>query len=205
MFQINLTDERAEILREMLVSHLSDLRMEIAYAQQKEFREFLKSRGNLLENFLKDLEKELTAKGRKIISIDRLRHVDIFQELTDWELQIVSQFVQEENLAEGSILTEEGEEADRLFILEQGAVALRARGGEQYNITTPWKIVGWSFLVPPRRYTATATTIAPSKLLMIKSPDFHYLIHKEPKMGIKVMANLAQVVASRLPQLKSRS
>jgi len=32
----------------------------------------------------------------------------------------------------------------------------------------------------------------------MKSPDFYYLIHKEPKMGVKVMDNLARVVASRL-------
>ena len=85
MFQIDLTEERAEILREILVSHLSDLRMEIAYSQKKEFREFLKTRGNLLETFLQDLEQESTAKGRKMIRIDRLRYVDIIQELTDWE------------------------------------------------------------------------------------------------------------------------
>jgi hypothetical protein len=34
--------------------------------------------------------------------------------------------------------------------------------------------------------------------LMIKSPDFYYVIHKEPKMGMKVINNLAQVIASRL-------
>jgi hypothetical protein len=34
----------------------------------------------------------------------------------------------------------------------------------------------------------------------MKSPDFYYLIHKEPRMGVKVMSNLAQVVAGRLTQ-----
>ncbi len=35
-------------------------------------------------------------------------------------------------------------------------------------------------------------------MLVIKSPDFYYLIHEEPKMGAKLMDNIAQVVASRL-------
>jgi hypothetical protein len=52
--------------------------------------------------------------------------------------------------------------------------------------------------VPPNLYTATAATIAPSKLLVLKSPDFYYLMHKEPKMGVVVMDNLARVVASRM-------
>ncbi len=36
------------------------------------------------------------------------------------------------------------------------------------------------------------------KNLVIKRPDFYYVIHKEPKMGMKVINNLAQVIASRL-------
>ena len=52
-------------------------------------------------------------------------------------------------------------------------------------------------MVPPYRYTASAQTTSPSRFLVIKSPDFYYLIHKEPKMGVKVMDNLAQIMASR--------
>ncbi len=44
----------------------------------------------------------------------------------------------------------------------------------------------------------TNVTITPSELLVINSPDFYYVIHREPKMGVKVMDNLAQVVASRM-------
>jgi hypothetical protein len=204
MIRIELTEEMAEIWREILASYLSELRVEIAYTHRKEFREFLKRRGELLERSLLGLEKELAAGGREMISIDKLRTVDIFQGLTDWELKIVSQFFVEENMEKGATLFQEGEKADRLFILEEGAVSIRLKEGEKYDITMPGKIVGWSFLVPPNRYTASAAIIAPSKLLVIKSPDFYYLIHKEPKMGVKVMGNLAEVVASRLSQLRGR-
>ena len=204
MVPIELTEEMAEMMREVVVSHLSELRMEIAYTNRKEFREYLKGRAELLEGFLAGLDKKLAAGGREMISIDKLRNVDIFQGLTDWELKIVSQFFQEEILEEGITLFEEGERADRLFILEEGAVSLTFKGEEQYSVTDPGKIIGWSFLVSPNRYTASAVTTAPSKLLMIKSPDFYYLIHKEPRMGVKVMENLAQVVASRLSQIRGR-
>jgi len=204
MVQIELTEEMAEMMREVVVSHLSELRMEIAYTNRKEFREYLRRRAELLEGFLASLDKKLAAGGREMISIDKLRNVDIFQGLTDWELKIVSQFFQEEILEEGITLFEEGERADRLFILEEGAVSLTFKGEEQYGVTDPGKIIGWSFLVPPNRYTASAVITAPSKLLMINSPDFYYLIHKEPRMGVKVMENLAQVVASRLSQIRGR-
>ena len=88
--------------------------------------------------------------------------------------------------------------ADKLFILEEGAVSIRFEKGVNYAIRAPGRILGWSFLVPPNRYTASAVTIAPSRLLVIKGPDFYDLVHKETKMGIKIMDNLAQVVSSRL-------
>lgn len=132
------------------------------------------------------------------MNLGRFKNVDIFQGLTDEELTIAAQFCQEESVPEGITLCEEGARADKLFILEQGAVSIRFKKGAHYAIQSPGKILGWSFLVPPNRYTASAVTISPSKLLVIKSPDFYDLIHNDKEMGLKIMDNLAQVVASRL-------
>ena len=198
MIQIELTHEDVNMLREILASHLSQLRMEIACTDRKDFRDYLRKRGEFLEGFIQDLEREQAASGKGLISIDRLRKVEIFQGLTDWELKIVGQFFQEERAQGGVTLCKEGEMADRLFILEEGGVTLTTQKGDSYELRIPGKIIGWSFLVSPNLYTATVATVAPCSLLVMKSPDFYYLIHKEPKMGVKVMDNLARVVASRL-------
>jgi CRP-like cAMP-binding protein len=200
MVQVELSDQKAEVLREVLVSYLSNLRVEIAYSQRKEFRDFLKKRGDQLEELLHVLEKRLAQGGRTPISIDRLRKVDVLQGLTDWELKVIAQFFREETVAGGVALFEEGQKAGRLFILEEGEITVQIPNGETYQIHSPGKIIGWSFLIPPNRYTASGSTTVPSKLLVIDSPDFYYLIHKEPRMGVKVMANLAEVVAGRLTQ-----
>ena len=51
MITIELDPREAEMLRHVLMSYLSDLRMEIADTDRQDFREGLKSR----EVFLKDL------------------------------------------------------------------------------------------------------------------------------------------------------
>ncbi|MCX5909457.1 MAG: cyclic nucleotide-binding domain-containing protein, partial [Deltaproteobacteria bacterium] len=178
--------------------YLSELTMEIAHSDRKDFREFLKKRREFMEDFIQRLDKEAASEKRQVISMDRLRKVEILQGLAEWDLQSIAPFFQEENLAAGISLCEEGTRADQLYILEQGSVSLQSQKCGRVEIDTPGKIVGWSFLVPPYRYTASAATITPSKLLVIKSPDFYYLIHKEPKMGVKIMDNLAQVMASRM-------
>jgi CRP-like cAMP-binding protein len=133
-----------------------------------------------------------------MILIERLRNVEIFQGLKDEELQVVARFCHEETMPEGCTLCEEGARAIKLFILEEGAISIRFMKGVNFAVQNPGKILGWSFLVPPNRYTASAVTIRPSKLLVINSPDFYALVNQDPKMGLKIMNNLAQVVASRM-------
>ncbi len=151
-----------------------------------------------MEGFVRRLERELAPGTRELVNIDRLRKVDILQGLVEGELQSIAQYFEEESVDAGVTLCKEGTNAERLYVLEQGKVSISSKKGGQYDIDTPGKIVGWSFLVPPFLYTASAVTTTPSKVLVIKSPDFYYVIHKEPKMGMKVINNLTQVIASRL-------
>jgi CRP/FNR family cyclic AMP-dependent transcriptional regulator len=133
-----------------------------------------------------------------MVPAERIRNVEIFQGLKDEELKIVAQFCQELQVPENNTLCEEGARADRLYILEEGTVSVRFQKGATFEIRGPGKILGWSFLVPPNRYTASAVTVTPSRLLIIKSPDFYQLIHKDSRMGFKIMDSLAQVVSGRL-------
>jgi len=133
-----------------------------------------------------------------MVPIERIRNVEIFQGLKDEELKVVAQFCQELQVSENKTLCEGGARADRLFILEEGTVSIRFERGATFEIHGPGKILGWSFLVPPNRYTASAVTVTPSRLLVIKSPDFYQLIHKDSRMGFRIMDNLAQVVSGRL-------
>jgi hypothetical protein len=198
MVQIELTQVEIEMLQEILRKQLSDLTLETAFTHRKDFHEFLKRRKEFMEGFVGRLERESASGKREAVKIDRLRKVDILQGLAEDELQSIAQYFEEENFGAGITLCEEGTNADRLYVLEQGVVSVSSKKGGHYDIDIPGSIVGWSFLVPPFLYTASAVTNTPSKVLMIKSPDFYYVIHKEPKMGMKVVNNLAQVIASRL-------
>ena len=133
-----------------------------------------------------------------MIAIERLKSVDIFEGLNDAELKTAAEFCQEESVPGGVTLCQEGARADKLYILEEGSVSMQLISGSHYGIRTPGKILGWSFLVPPNRYTATAITDGPCKLLIIKSPDFYDLIHKDARLGLLIMDNLSRIVASRL-------
>jgi hypothetical protein len=59
--QITLTQEEAAVLRGVLNSYLSDLRMEIANTDSMQFRENLKREEVFLKKLLQQLDAELPA------------------------------------------------------------------------------------------------------------------------------------------------
>ena len=63
MAQITLTQEEAAVLRGVLNSYLSDLRMEIANTDSMQFRENLKREEVFLKKLLQQLDAELSAPG----------------------------------------------------------------------------------------------------------------------------------------------
>ncbi len=135
---------------------------------------------------------------REMISIERLMKVDLLQGIAEGELKSIVHFFEEEDVGAGVTLCEEDTRAKRLYILEHGRVSISSKRGRKYYIDTPGKTLGWSFLVPPFLYTASVVTMIPSRFLMIKSSQFYEAIHMEPKIQIKVLSNLAQVITSRL-------
>ncbi len=55
MIQLDLTDQESAILREVLESYLSDLRMEIADTDRQDFRDGLKTRKDVIGKVLEAL------------------------------------------------------------------------------------------------------------------------------------------------------
>lgn len=53
--QLNLTSAEAALLREMLAHYLSDLEMEVARTDRKDFRQTLRERERLLERLVAEL------------------------------------------------------------------------------------------------------------------------------------------------------
>ncbi len=57
MLQIELTDEEQHILKEILESDLSDLRMEIRETDDRTFKEMLKNKEQVMEKILEMLRQ----------------------------------------------------------------------------------------------------------------------------------------------------
>jgi signal transduction histidine kinase len=136
-----------------------------------------------------------------------LRRFELFEEFTDEELTEISELCREQHYDHGSRLFEEGDPADKLYLVLEGKVSLEkkvqlGRSGSSRQATVsirgPGHTVGWSSLVQPRTYTLSAVCIEPCRLLVIDGRDMRGFEARYPGAGLKLMNAVAMLVRGRM-------
>jgi CRP-like cAMP-binding protein len=103
-----------------------------------------------------------------------------------------------------------GDPATTLFLLVEGAVELSAApegGGPAtvvQTVTHPGHPVGWSALVAPYTYRATATAREPTRLLAIPRAALEGQATARPTFGVALMRAVIGVVGDRLRATRAR-
>ena len=98
-----------------------------------------------------------------------------------------------------------GDPADRLFLTECGRIRLtlpmQVRGKEEEILVeerSPGQIVGWSALIPPYRFTLTATAPLETEVIALPRETLVNYFAAHPAAGYKIALNLAVVIGHRL-------
>ncbi len=140
------------------------------------------------------------------ITIEQLRHSDIFHELSDDELAQIVPFCLEAAYRESEIVLAEDAPADWLFIVEQGKLTLEkkiqlGRRGTARTATVgvvgPGKSAGWSALTPPHVYTSAAVCLEPALVIKLDSQALRHFLNSHPAVGYKVMRAIASLARAR--------
>ncbi len=145
-----------------------------------------------------------------MVSIESLRRSELFGGLVDDELAQVAALAEEESYQPGEEICSEEDEADRLFILQNGRVEvcihLRSATNPDCCVTIEemqqGRIFGWSSLVKQQRFTAAAKALEPVRLITLPAPAMNALMERNAHIGFVVMKHLAEVVASRLQRTR---
>jgi signal transduction histidine kinase len=140
------------------------------------------------------------------IEIERLKRSDLFAELTDAELAEVAQFCREETHQENDVLLTEDAPAERLYLVEQGKLALEKKiqlgkrataRAATVGYVEPGSVAGWSALVRPYLYTSTALCLEPTRVIAIDGVRLREYLQQHPAVGFKVLGMLVSLVATR--------
>ncbi len=108
-------------------------------------------------------------------------------------------------VSSGAALFRLGDEADRIYLIARGRLRLtmpmQVRGREQDVLVeerNPGQTVGWSALIPPYRFTLTATAPLETEVVSFSREALQHHFLAYPEIGATVFLNLAAVVGQRL-------
>jgi CRP-like cAMP-binding protein len=131
---------------------------------------------------------------RKDAKLDLLRRVPLFERCTKGELQKIAGASDELDLPAGKALTSEGRTGYEFLVLVDGAAEVR-RKNRVVNTLRSGDFLGEIALITGTPRTATVTTTAPSRVLVLTARDFRRLLRETPSMQMKVL----EALAARLP------
>jgi CRP-like cAMP-binding protein len=138
-------------------------------------------------------------------TIELLKGVDIFEGLSDQELQRIAGICREARYAKGQTVTAQGEEGDELYIVRDGLVeVLVSEAGESglsprtvVNLGTG-QVVGEMALVDRGPRSATVRCVTDAVMNVIERDAFEALCQSDAHTGMVVYRNLAADLSFKL-------
>lgn len=134
----------------------------------------------------------------------RLAEFTLFQNLPAELLEKISKISSEEVYTTGEVVFREGETADKLHFLLSGNITLKVKLTSRPEYITVsavhqrFESFGWSGIIPPFHYTASAYCEQDCKVMTIPGEQFMRLLASDPQAGFLVMQRIAELIASRL-------
>ena len=143
-----------------------------------------------------------------MVSADWLKKTELFGALNESQLNTLLSHSSVESFPEGKTIFRQGDEANYLYALIEGAIDLSVKTGERFDflsskIEKEGEAFGIPSLIEPFHYNVTATCLRPSKVLVINAGSVKIDMIKDPTMGMEVMKKLASIYLNRLSELRS--
>lgn len=133
------------------------------------------------------------------------RQMAIFQELEEGELTKIAGLCQIRHYEAGEVVLRADEMGSVFYMVMEGEMDVFARDGRTLvGHVHAGDFLGEISLVSQQAYTATAVTATPATLIALKHRDFENLINRYPRIGMKVMRNIAISVGGKLRALDER-
>lgn len=129
-----------------------------------------------------------------------LRGVELFEGLSDDDLEEVAALCDERRLNRGELLAKEGEPGDELFIITEGfvEVLLEAPSRVVVNLGSG-QLIGEMALVDGGPRSATVRAISnPTVVQVIHRKDFDNLCNQNTRLGYSVVRNIATDLSFKL-------
>jgi CRP-like cAMP-binding protein len=108
----------------------------------------------------------------------------------------------------GAYLFREGDEADQVFIVRRGRVALEinapGRGAVVLDSSEAGEVIGFSWLFPPYRWQFDGRALEPVRAVALDGVCLRGKCEEDPKLGYELMKRFASILLRRMQSARLR-
>lgn len=135
--------------------------------------------------------------------IETLKQVELFQGLTPAQLERLSALCQSQTWARMTVIFEQGDPADTLYIVASGQVDITVQTPDGGNMTAVFlgagQIIGEMGLVDAGTRSASAIAVEDNTLIYsIRAQELERLCEEDTAIGYRLMRNIAQDLSFKL-------
>lgn len=133
---------------------------------------------------------------------ERLAKIPLFGGLSSQTLRRLDECFDTVSFPKGTIIFDQGDRADRLYVVVSGRVAIQfnPEDGETLTVTEIEDdgVFGWSSALGRRCYTSCAVCLEDCETLSVEGDTLRELCEAHPETGVIILERLAEVIAERL-------
>lgn len=143
------------------------------------------------------------------ISIDeRLRESAFFRDLPSEARSLLAARAQTRRLSENEVVFHFGEPARRFYLVIDGHISVEVAAIEgptlQLQDLGPGMVLGWSWLIPPHRWSFQARASTPAELIEFDGEIVRAECEANPKLGYALLKRFSALMSERLHQARQR-
>jgi CRP/FNR family cyclic AMP-dependent transcriptional regulator len=146
----------------------------------------------------------------EMVTVEVLKGFEIFNGIADDSLDKLTELCHAHSIHEGDHIFAEGAKARDIHLCRSGKVDILIWVREPWNKNVavhravPGELFGWSALVAPYTYTASAECVESGEEIRIGGSELLTVFGQNPLIGYAVMGNLSANVSARLTQTRQR-
>jgi CRP-like cAMP-binding protein len=135
-----------------------------------------------------------------IMEASPTKESDLFKGVSQRVIGEIGKSSEEVVFEKDSVIFRTDEEASYIYELSEGTVdiVVSEKDNMHYSIMRPNEIFGWSALVEPYVYTATARCITDVKTIRIARDAIEDTVKRHPAEGLIIYKHLAGLIGQRL-------
>ncbi|NJN46080.1 MAG: Crp/Fnr family transcriptional regulator [Candidatus Competibacteraceae bacterium] len=127
---------------------------------------------------------------------------EFFSGLNPQYIGFLARSASEQQVEPGWVLFRPGERAHHFYLIQSGSIIMEipALTGPTLEVQSlgPDRILGWSWLIPPYKWSFQARAEQPSTLLVFDGDAILARCEKEPKFGYELLKRFASLMSERL-------